>query len=71
MTNEEFRAWLLGYVTLTGDLPLNQKQIKIIENHANLVSAVDRFLTPENQMIIDGIQAGQRVGACLLQLDVV
>ncbi|BBB15901.1 hypothetical protein RVIR1_14620 [Candidatus Rickettsiella viridis] len=56
---------------MTGDLPLNQKQIKIIENHANLVSAVDKFLTPENQMIIDGIQAGQRVGACLLQLGVV
>lgn len=65
MTNEEFKTWLLGYVTLTGDLPLNARQIKIIENHANLVSAIDGFLTPENQMIINGIQAGQRIGACL------
>jgi hypothetical protein len=65
MINDEFKAWLLGYVELTGDLPINSRQIEIIKNHANLVSEVDRILTPENQSIMDNLRVGEKIGTLL------
>lgn len=62
MTNDEFKIWLLGYILLSGDKPVNAHQIDIIKNHANLALEVDGFLTPENQTLIDNIQPGQQLG---------
>ncbi len=44
MTNEEFKNWIKGYITLTSDNFFNKKQYIIVKNHANLVFAtVNRF----------------------------
>ena len=62
MTNDEFRAWILGYVQLTNDLPLNARQITIIKNHANLAHKMDGFLTPDNQVLLSNLKSNQRLG---------
>ena len=53
MTNEEFQYWIEGYLTLTDEEQLTQKQIKIIQNHANLVKAVSGSLTPAIELFIE------------------
>jgi len=40
MTNEEFKYWIDGFLTLSDDLFLNHKQYTIIKNHAALSKAV-------------------------------
>lgn len=37
MTNSEFRHWINGYLVLSDEEYLDNKQICIIKNHANLV----------------------------------
>jgi len=62
MTNDEFQAWLQGYVFLTQDLPLDNHQIFIIKNHANLVKEIDGKLTFDNQMLINHLESGIHLG---------
>ena len=57
MTNQEFKAWLMGYKLLAKDAPVNERQIRIIKNHSNLVIAIDGFLNQENQAVIDNLDA--------------
>jgi hypothetical protein len=59
MTNEEFKAWVAGYVLLSDDAAVNEKQITIIKSHANLVKEIDGFLTEENQSVVDNISVGK------------
>jgi len=47
MTNEEFCAWINGYLTLSEEKALNSQKIDIIKNHANLVLAVENKLYPD------------------------
>ena len=63
MTNQEFKAWLLGYKELAGDVPVNERQIRIIKNHSNLVIAIDGFLNQENQAVVDhlGVLMSQKL----------
>jgi hypothetical protein len=61
MINEEFKAWLLGYVELAKNRPLNPRQIEIITNHASLVVEVDGALNPENQSIMNNLRLGEKI----------
>lgn len=54
MTNQEFKYWLNGYMALSSEELLNAKQIKIIQNHANLVKTVEENL---DQDIVDFLKA--------------
>jgi hypothetical protein len=65
MSNEEFKYWLLGFVLLAQDPPLNSKQISIIQSHANLAIAIDGALTAENQNLLDHIVVGVRLSGLL------
>ncbi len=40
MTNEEFKFWINGFLTLSDDVSFNHKQYTIIKNHAALSKAV-------------------------------
>lgn len=62
MSNDEFQAWVQGYMLLAQDKPLNEQQIFIIKNHANLVEAVDGPLTLDNQMLINHLNVGVKLG---------
>jgi len=44
MTNNEFRCWMNGYFTLSDEDFLDDQQIHIIKNHANLVKQMAGFL---------------------------
>lgn len=55
MTNEEFRAWINGYLTLSDETSFNDHQINIIKNHANLVIAVDKKLDSDNKSFMEKI----------------
>lgn len=46
MTNEEFKSWINGYITLSSDQFFCEKQYFIIKNHANLVIAMNNVLEP-------------------------
>lgn len=65
MSNEEFKYWLLGFVLLAQDPPLNSKQIYIIKNHANLAIAIDGALTLKNQYLLDHLVLGVRLSGFL------
>ncbi len=65
MSNEEFKCWLLGFVLLAQDPPLNSKQISIIKNHANLAIAIDGALTLKNQYLLDHLVLGVRLSGFL------
>ncbi len=65
MSNEEFKYWLLGFVLLAQDPPLNSKQISIIKNHANLAIAIDGALTLKNQYLLDHLVLGVRLSGFL------
>lgn len=65
MTNNEFKAWLCGYVLLASDTPLTEQQITIIKNHAQLVVEVDGFLVQEHQTLILQLRSGQQLGSYL------
>ncbi|MDI1351431.1 MAG: hypothetical protein PSV35_01475 [bacterium] len=69
MTNNEFEAWISGYIELKGECALNERQIEIIRNHANLVVAVDGFLTVSNQTLVDNLQIGQTLSLNLSNND--
>ncbi len=45
MTNLELRYWLQGFYVLPDELSLDEKQIKMIKNHADLVKRTDRRLS--------------------------
>ena len=62
MSNDEFQAWVQGYILLAQDKPLNEQQIFIIKNHANLVESVDCPLTLDNQMLINNLNVGVKLG---------
>lgn len=44
MTNNEFRYWINGYLVLSEENSLDNYQIQIIKNHANLVKQIAGFL---------------------------
>lgn len=44
MTNDEFRCWISGYLTLSDESHMDQRQFKIIKDHANLVRAISLSL---------------------------
>ncbi len=46
MKNEEFVYWISGYLTLSNEDSLNERQFSIIKNHANLVKEVSGRLDP-------------------------
>ena len=47
MTNEEFKGWINGYVTLSTEDHIDSRQITIIKNHANFVKTVSSNLDAE------------------------
>jgi len=47
MTNEEFKCWINGFLTLTSDDSFNLRQYKIIKNHTELVKAITGHLTSD------------------------
>lgn len=47
MTNEEFKSWINGYITLSSDDTFDLKQFRIIKNHAELVKTIDKKLVSE------------------------
>ncbi len=59
LTNDEFNAWLQGYVVLSQDEPLTEERIRIIKNHACLVNEIEGFLTPNNQVILNSLAIGR------------
>lgn len=61
MTNEEFKAWLIGYITLSNNPPLTAHQVKMIINHANLAIEIDGALSQENQDIVDNLKTGEQL----------
>jgi len=40
MTNDEFRYWINGYLSLSSDDFIDNNQVSVIKNHAYLVEAV-------------------------------
>ncbi|MEO8400324.1 MAG: hypothetical protein ABI597_00835 [Gammaproteobacteria bacterium] len=57
MTNSEFIYWLTGYLKLTDDSYLDEKQITIIKNHANLVQTVEVDLSESIRHFIADLEA--------------
>ena len=51
MTNYEFVKWMAGFFTLSDAEILTKKQLWVMNNHLNLVTAVDGELGPFNQEI--------------------
>ena len=51
MTNYEFVKWMAGYFTLSDAETLSKKQFWVMNNHLNLVTAVEGVLGPFNQEI--------------------
>lgn len=47
MTNEEFKSWISGYITLSSDDNFDLKQFRMIKNHAELVKTIDKKLVSE------------------------
>lgn len=52
MTNDEFRYWIDGYLTLTSEVYIDAPQCSIILNHANLVKAMMGSLDSINSHFI-------------------
>ena len=44
MTNDEFKCWINGYLSLSTEYFINMRQLTIIKNHINLVKSVDGVL---------------------------
>jgi hypothetical protein len=44
MTNDEFKCWINGYLTLSTEDFISIKQLVIIKNHINLVKAIEGSL---------------------------
>lgn len=59
MTNEEFRAWINGFLTLSESTSLNKHQITIIKNHANLVLAIEKELDLDVVAFLEKIDSGK------------
>lgn len=57
MTNQEFELWVEGFITLTSEDILDDKQFNIIFNHANLVKAVSGSLDKNNKAFIAALEA--------------
>jgi hypothetical protein len=51
VTNPEFVKWLAGFFELSGSPSLSRRQFHIINNHLNLVEAVEGCLDPFNRDI--------------------
>lgn len=47
MTNEEFKLWIDGFLTLTDEEYFDSRQLKIIQSHANLVKEMMPNIEPE------------------------
>lgn len=43
MTHNEFNLWINGYILLSTEDDITQKQMSIIKNHAELVKAVEGY----------------------------
>lgn len=56
MTNQEFKYWMSGYLILSDEKYLDERQIKIITNHAALVEATVGSCDPDIQKFILLIQ---------------
>lgn len=70
MTNEEFKYWLSGYITLTSEIALDDKQYNIIVNHANLVKAIAGHLDLVNKNFITWLEEQIRQARHVPLLDV-
>jgi hypothetical protein len=57
MTNEEFKCWINGYITLSSDDFFNLKQYRILKNHANLVEAMTGDLDPQIAIFLSHLQS--------------
>lgn len=42
MTYDQFEIWLQGFFDLSSKPQLTEKQLRIINNHANLVKIIDK-----------------------------
>jgi hypothetical protein len=51
MYNSEFKVWLRGYFEITPDVVLDDTRIVLIQNHLNLVKAVEKDLDIQNTQI--------------------
>lgn len=57
MTNQEFRFWINGYLTLTSEDVIDHSQIRIIINHANLVAAVSNELDDDIKHFVSQLES--------------
>lgn len=47
MTNNEFKHWINGYLSLTNEDIIDGRQVSIIKNHAHLVKEISGLLDIE------------------------
>jgi hypothetical protein len=66
MTNIEFRVWVNGYIALSEKPTLDRDQLQILNNHANLVYAIEGRLDPDIQIFLEHCQAGLQSNCTLL-----
>jgi len=52
MIETEFKVWLQGYIDLSDETHLDQQQLIIIKNHANLVIATSGKISSSMQEIV-------------------
>lgn len=64
MTNDEFIYWLKGFSELSKNKVLDKKKIWIINNHANLVIAVEGKLNPEVKNILKQL----KINLCISEI---
>lgn len=67
MTNEEFRYWINGYLTLTSDHELTPAQINTIMSHANLVQAISGYLDEANSQFLSQLKGKSSFSMALLK----
>lgn len=68
MTNLEFRYWLHGFYELSEDLVLDEKQIKIIKNHADLVKRTEGKLDEDIQRFLTQLKKHLNISNVIQEL---
>ncbi|APS56707.1 hypothetical protein [Piscirickettsia salmonis] len=60
MTNREFYYWIVGFAQLADDVSLDEHQIKIIKNHADLAQLTDGYVAKNVCRFIKEIEVCQQ-----------
>ncbi|OAJ33195.1 hypothetical protein [Piscirickettsia salmonis] len=60
MTNREFCHWIEGFAQLADDLSLDEHQIRIIKNHADLAKLTDGYMIKDISNFIKDIKSCEK-----------